>query len=85
MNLSEFLADNSTEMVIEDNVAYFTTIDYTVFISILSVSLAIGIYFGFFSDSLKTTEDYLVGGHKMKAIPIAISMVARCLFYSKIN
>lgn len=84
MNSSEFVANNST-ISMEASVAYFTTIDYTVFISILSVSLAIGIYFGFFSDSLKTTEDYLVGGHKMKSIPIAISMVARCLFYSKIN
>lgn len=58
-------------------VAYFTTIDYGVLITILSFSLAIGIYFGFFSDNLKTAEDYLVGGHKMKSLPIAISLVAR--------
>ena len=57
--------------------AYFTGVDYCVLGVILSFSLAIGIYFGFFSDNLKTAEDYLVGGHKMKVIPIAISLVAR--------
>lgn len=58
-------------------VSYFTGIDYGVLAFILSFSLAIGIYFGFFSDKLKTAEDYLVGGHKMKAFPIAISLCAR--------
>lgn len=66
---------NASENVSE--VAYFTGIDYGVLVVILSFSLAIGIYFGFFSDNLKTAEDYLVGGHKMKIIPIAISLVAR--------
>lgn len=67
MNTSETLSQ----------VAYFTEIDYGVLIVILSLSLAIGIYFGFFSDNVKTAEDYLVGGHKMKTLPIAISLVAR--------
>lgn len=58
-------------------VAYFTGIDYGVLIVILSMSLAIGVYFGFFSKNVKTAEDYLVGGHKMKTLPIAISLVAR--------
>lgn len=53
------------------NVAYFTQIDYTIFFILLSCSLAIGIYFGFFSDDLKTADDYLVGGHRMKPLPIA--------------
>lgn len=57
--------------------AYFTGIDYCVFITILVSSLAIGVYFGFFSKELKTAEDYLVGGHKMKVIPVAISLMAR--------
>lgn len=60
-----------------EEVAYFSGVDYSVFVVILSASLAIGIYFGFFSDDLKTAEDYLVGAHKMKTIPIAISLVAR--------
>lgn len=61
----------------ETELAYFTGIDYGVLVIILSFSLAIGIYFGFFSKKLKTAEDYLVGGHKMKPFPIAISLVAR--------
>lgn len=61
----------------ETELAYFTGIDYVVLVILLSLSLAIGIYFGFFSKKLKTAEDYLVGGHQMKPFPIAISLVAR--------
>lgn len=57
--------------------AYFATIDYGIFIFILACSLSIGIYFGFFSKELKTAEDYLIGGRKMKVIPIAISLMSR--------
>lgn len=57
--------------------AYFVGIDYFVFISILAASLAIGVYFGFFSKQLKTAEDYMIGGHKMKVLPVAISLMAR--------
>lgn len=57
--------------------AYFAAIDYCLFISILAASLAIGVYFGFFSKQLKTTEDYMIGGHKMKVLPVAISLMAR--------
>lgn len=65
------------ESVPFEEVSYFTVFDYSIFILILSFSLAIGIYFGFFSNELKTAEDYLVGGHKMRTIPIAISLVSR--------
>lgn len=57
--------------------AHFAPIDYCVFSLILSASIAIGIYFGFFSKSIKTAEDYLVGGHKLKTFPVAISLMAR--------
>lgn len=66
---------NASEMI--QGEAYFAAIDYTLFIIILSCSLAIGVYFGFFSKELKTAEDYLIGGHKMRVIPIAISLMAR--------
>lgn len=56
--------------------AYFAAIDYGVFGIILTFSLAIGIYFGFLSNELKTAKDYLTGGHKMKVIPIAVSLIA---------
>lgn len=57
----------------------FTIIDYSVFAALLLVSVGIGLYFGFFSKEEQTTEEYLQGGHKMQALPIAISLVARYL------
>ncbi|XP_034484338.1 sodium-coupled monocarboxylate transporter 2-like [Drosophila innubila] len=50
--------------------------DYTVFIVMLSISAAIGVYFGFFAKAKNTTEEYLRGGKKMQALPIAISLVS---------
>lgn len=55
----------------------FTFLDYSVFGFMLAISMAIGLYFGFFSGDEQTTEEYLQGGHKMQPIPIAISLVAR--------
>ncbi|KAH8418031.1 hypothetical protein KR222_010822 [Zaprionus bogoriensis] len=54
----------------------FGLIDYTVFTLMLSVSAGIGVYFGFFSKSKNTTDEYLRGGKKMQALPIAISLVS---------
>lgn len=69
---------NTSDIAFVD-VAYFTAIDYALLIIILSFSIGIGIYFAFFSQKIKTADDYLVGGHKMKPLPIAISLVARCV------
>lgn len=57
--------------------SFFTAIDYGVFALMLGISAAIGLYFGCFSGTEQTTEEYLLGGRKMKTIPIAISLVAR--------
>ncbi|XP_055610558.1 sodium-coupled monocarboxylate transporter 2-like [Uranotaenia lowii] len=55
----------------------FTTEDYSVFVVMLSISAGIGIYFGFFEGKKnQTTEDYLLGGRKMKIFPIAVSLIA---------
>lgn len=67
MNISDTTSDVLT----------FTELDYTIFFIILSISLTIGVYFALFSDKLKSNEDYLSGGHKMEALPIGISLVAR--------
>lgn len=75
MNISDTISE----------IATFTAIDYTVFSIILSFSVAIGIYFAFFSDNMKTNEDYLAGGHNMKALPIGISLVARYQWNSDLN
>lgn len=56
---------------------YFSVIDYGVFGFMLLVSASIGVYFGYFDKREQTTEEYLLGGRKMKTIPIAISLVAR--------
>lgn len=66
---------NASETFVPE--VYFVGIDYCVFIVLLLASMAIGVYFGFFSKSLKTAEDYLVGGHKMKPFPVAVSLMAR--------
>ncbi|XP_050316643.1 sodium-coupled monocarboxylate transporter 1-like [Bactrocera neohumeralis] len=54
----------------------FGTIDYVVFVLMLSASLIIGIYFGFFGHGADNTDEYLLGGRRMKIIPIAFSLVA---------
>ncbi|XP_055716531.1 sodium-coupled monocarboxylate transporter 2 [Phlebotomus papatasi] len=54
----------------------FQVLDYVVFISMLAISMAVGIYFGFFSGNNQSTEEYLLGGRRMKTLPIAISLIA---------
>ncbi|XP_065368743.1 sodium-coupled monocarboxylate transporter 2-like isoform X2 [Calliphora vicina] len=54
----------------------FGTVDYIVFVVMLCVSAGIGVYFGFFSKSKNTTDEYLMGSKQMKTIPIAISLIA---------
>lgn len=58
-------------------IGYFSAIDYTVLATMLSISAGIGVWFGFCNKGEQTTEEYLMGGRKMKTIPIAISLVAR--------
>lgn len=71
---SEILKDTLVENAVAGN---FTAIDYAVFGALLLLSVSIGIYFGFFDGTEQTTEEYLLGGRKMKTIPVAISLVAR--------
>ncbi|KAH8306385.1 hypothetical protein KR018_009756 [Drosophila ironensis] len=54
----------------------FSITDYIVFTVMLSASAGIGVYFGFFSKSQNTTEEYLQGGKKMPTFPVAISLVS---------
>lgn len=65
------------KQITENPHGQFTTEDYTVFVVMLTVSAAIGIYFGFFEGKKnKTTEEYLLGGRRMKVFPIAVSLIA---------
>lgn len=65
--------------------------DYFVFVLMLAVCAGIGVYFGFVEKRKKNEKkgrdvedrrgsealDYLVGGRKMKVIPVSLSLVAR--------
>ncbi|XP_018576921.1 sodium-coupled monocarboxylate transporter 1 [Anoplophora glabripennis] len=54
----------------------FSWYDYGLFSTMLAISGLIGIYFGCCGKKQNTTKEYLMGGKKMKVIPIAISLVA---------
>lgn len=73
---------NLTTAEIAASSSNFHTIDYAVFGILLTLSVSIGIYFGFFDGTEQTTEEYLLGGRRMRPIPVAISLVARYLWFS---
>lgn len=50
-------------------------IDYSLFGSLIALSLVIGLYFGFFSKQ-NSTNEYLFGGKTMGFVPVAFSMLA---------
>lgn len=52
-----------------------TWLDYLIFILTLSLSLCIGLYFGCFGRQT-TLSKYLMGGNKLRTLPVAISLVA---------
>ncbi|CAF4789683.1 unnamed protein product [Pieris macdunnoughi] len=54
---------------------HFSWIDYWVFVLLLSVCGGIGIYFGFIQKQ-STPQEYLMGGRKMKLLPVCFSLVA---------
>lgn len=66
---------NSTKTV--ETLATFAILDYFILFLVMAASIAVGVYFAFFSKGMKTAEDYLVGGHKMKPFPVAVSLMAR--------
>lgn len=49
--------------------------DYALFGFMLTCSVLIGVYFGFFDKKESSADEYLFGGRTMKAIPIALSLV----------
>lgn len=68
--------DNSTEIKVTLDSLTFNTADYTLFVGMLVVSTAIGIYFGVYKKQ-KTLSEYLLGGKNMNVFPVAISLAAR--------
>ncbi|XP_058455249.1 sodium-coupled monocarboxylate transporter 1-like [Malaya genurostris] len=55
----------------------FTYVDYGIFVSLLAISVFIGIYFGFCSKIKQdNVEEYLLGGKSMPKFPVAASLIA---------
>uniref|UniRef100_A0A1A9UN92 Sodium-coupled monocarboxylate transporter 1 n=1 Tax=Glossina austeni TaxID=7395 RepID=A0A1A9UN92_GLOAU len=76
------VADLSTSL------QHFGSMDYFIFVLMLVVCAIVGIYFGFIEKKQKGSKrsleqrrgsealDYLVGGRKMKVVPVSLSLVA---------
>ncbi|KAJ0182670.1 hypothetical protein K1T71_002039 [Dendrolimus kikuchii] len=60
---------------IELSLQTFGGVDYFVFVVMLAICGAIGVYFGFV-DKQNSTQDYLMGGRNMKLVPVTFSLVA---------
>lgn len=60
----------------DSSIKKFGAVDYGIVLLTLGLSASIGIYFGFFKKKNNSTDEYLLGGRKMKVFPIAISLVA---------
>ncbi|XP_003475918.1 sodium-coupled monocarboxylate transporter 1 isoform X1 [Cavia porcellus] len=50
--------------------------DYVVFAGMLLVSATIGIYYAFAGGGQQTSKDFLLGGRRMTAVPVALSLTA---------
>uniref|UniRef100_A0A4X2M101 Solute carrier family 5 member 8 n=1 Tax=Vombatus ursinus TaxID=29139 RepID=A0A4X2M101_VOMUR len=54
----------------------FAVWDYLVFAGMLSISAAIGVYYAFCRGGQQTQKDFLMGGQKMTALPVALSLTS---------
>ncbi|XP_044533432.1 sodium-coupled monocarboxylate transporter 1-like [Gracilinanus agilis] len=54
----------------------FVVWDYLVFAGMLFMSVAIGVYYAFRRGGQQTKEDFLIGGRKMTAVPVALSLTS---------
>ncbi|XP_004623897.1 sodium-coupled monocarboxylate transporter 1 [Octodon degus] len=54
----------------------FAVGDYLVFAGVLLVSAAIGVYYAFAGGGQQTSTDFLMGGRRMTAVPVALSLTA---------
>ncbi|GFO42014.1 sodium-coupled monocarboxylate transporter 1 [Plakobranchus ocellatus] len=59
-----------------DGPVHFGTVDYILLSLMLAGSMAIGIYFSVGKNKQKTKEDYLLGGRRMGAFPVCLSLFA---------
>ena len=55
----------------------FGWLDWGVLVLMLILSTLVGCYFGYFRDKVKSVDDFLTGGGKLKTLPVAVSLIAR--------
>uniref|UniRef100_W5NDJ7 Solute carrier family 5 member 8 n=1 Tax=Lepisosteus oculatus TaxID=7918 RepID=W5NDJ7_LEPOC len=63
-------------MSVSSTAGTFVVWDYVVFGLTLVVSAAIGIYYAIADGGQKTSQDFLMGGRRMSAMPVALSLTA---------
>lgn len=54
----------------------FVAADYVVFAVMLAVSAAVGVYFAWTDRRQRSSGDFLTGGRRMSALPVALSLSA---------
>ncbi|XP_043824043.1 sodium-coupled monocarboxylate transporter 1-like [Dromiciops gliroides] len=54
----------------------FVVWDYLVFAGMLLISAVIGVYYAFAGGGQQTSNDFLMGGRRMTAVPVALSLTA---------
>uniref|UniRef100_F7BNR5 Solute carrier family 5 member 8 n=1 Tax=Equus caballus TaxID=9796 RepID=F7BNR5_HORSE len=54
----------------------FVVWDYVVFAAMLLISAAIGIYYAFAGGGQQSSKEFLMGGRRMTAVPVALSLTA---------
>lgn len=58
------------------DIGTFVVWDYVVFAGMLLISAVIGIYYAFAGGGQQTSKDFLMGGRRMTAVPVALSLTA---------
>ena len=75
-------ADFNDEDLLASLQGRLSVVDYCVFALLLRVSGAIRLWFGF-KKKQKTTTDFLMGGRRMGTFPMAMSLIARYLDFTR--
>lgn len=57
-------------------ISTFVVWDYVVFGGMLLISAVIGLYYAFSGGKQQTSKDFLMGGRRMSAVPVALSLTA---------
>ncbi|XP_069485976.1 sodium-coupled monocarboxylate transporter 1-like [Ambystoma mexicanum] len=58
------------------NSVNFVVWDYLIFALVLVISVLIGVYYAFAGGGQKTSKDFLMGGRRLTAVPVAVSLTA---------